>query len=54
MLLRRRQRKRQKSHITRFGHFFAVTAGLRRELPNFKFYRQREHTTTKVSFSFTT
>ena len=54
MSLRQRQRKRQKSHITLFAHFFAVTARLRRELPNFTFYRQRGHTTTKVSFSFRT
>ena len=27
-----------------FVHFFAVTRRLRRELPNFTFHRQREHT----------
>ena len=52
MSLRRLQRKRQKSHVTLFGHFFAVTARLRRELPNFTCYREREHTTMKISFSF--
>ena len=61
MSLRRRQRERKKSNrfrsakqqlctcITLFVHFFAVTARLRRELPNFAFYRQREHTTTNFS-----
>ena len=57
----RRQRERQKSNrfrlakqqlctrITLFVYFFAVTVRLRRELPNFTFYRQREHTTTNFS-----
>ena len=61
MSLRRRQRERKKSNrfrsakqqlrtcITLFVHFFAVTSRLRRELPNFAFYRQREHTTTNFS-----
>ena len=61
MSLRRRQRERQKSNrfrsakqqlctcITLFVNFFAVTARLRREFPNFAFYRQREHTTTNFS-----
>ena len=63
MSIRRRQRERQKSNRFRlakqqlaratrfFVYFFAVTARLRRELPNFTFYRQREHTTTNFSFS---
>ena len=37
-----------------FVHFFAVTARLRRDLPNFTFYRQREHTTTNLSYSLYT
>ena len=37
-----------------FVHFFAVTRRLRRELPNFTFHRQREHTKTNFSFSFQT
>jgi len=54
MSLRRRRRERQKSNrlwlwSRFFVHFFAVTARLRRELPNFTFYRQREHTTTNFS-----
>ena len=63
MSIRRRQRERQKPNRFRlakqqlarstrfFVYFFAVTARLRRELPNFTFYRQREHTTTNFSFS---
>ena len=37
--------------ITLFVNFFAVTARLRRELPNFTFYRQSKHTTTYLSYS---
>ena len=38
-------------HHAFFVNFFAVTPRLRRELPNFTFYRQREHTTTNLSYS---
>ena len=34
-----------------FVHFFAITARLRCQLPNFTYHRQREHTTTNFSFS---
>ena len=34
-----------------FVHFFAVTAQLRLEWPNFTFYRQLEHTTPNFFFS---
>ena len=34
-----------------FVHFFAVTARLRSELPNFRFHRQRERTTKNFAFS---
>ena len=51
MPLRRRQRERASRF---FVHFFAVTARLRRELPNFTFYRQREHTTKNLSYSLYT
>ena len=32
------------SSVKTIVHFFAVTRRLRRELPNFTFHRQREHT----------
>ena len=44
--------KISKTRTRYFVHFFAVTARLRRELPNFTFYRQREHTTTNLSYSY--
>ena len=40
------------ARVPRFSvHFFAVTARLRSELPNFEFHRQLEHTTTNFAFS---
>ena len=69
MPLRRRQKinenvKRQLVKISKttnsarasrlFVRFFAVTTRLRREWPNFTFYRQREQTTTNLSYSLYT
>ena len=60
---RRRQRERQRQlvkisktttlhvHHAFLEIFFAVTARVRRELPNVTFYRQREHTKTNLSYS---
>ena len=39
-------------HHTFFVYFFAVSARLQRELPNFPFYGGREHYTTIFFFLF--
>ena len=66
--IRRRRRQQERHTSNRFNkennnfarashffvHFFDDFARLRREMPNFMFYRGRKQATTKFSFNFLT